>query len=1255
MVDTLQTLQQLCTERILLLDGAMGTMIQRYNLTEDDFRGDRFADVGADLQGNNDLLSITRPDIIGDIHRQYLTAGADLIETNTFSSTSIAQADYDLQDTAYELNVASAKIAREAADDASTDEKPRFVAGAIGPTNKTLSVSPDVNDPGYRDVTFDEVEAAYFEQAQGLADGGVDLFLVETVFDTLNCKAALVALQRLFDERGRIWPVMISGTITDMSGRTLSGQTPEAFYTSVEHMPGLLSVGLNCALGSKQMRPFIEELAGCAETFTSLYPNAGLPNEFGGYDETPAFMAEQLDDYLTEGWTNIIGGCCGTTPDHIEAFAEVAAQHEPRTRPEPDTRLRLSGMESLVWREDLNFVNIGERTNVMGSARFKRLIKDDDYETALNVGRQQVENGAQMIDINMDEGMIDGPAAMTKFLNLVAAEPDIARVPIVIDSSDWDVIEAGLKCVQGKPIVNSISLKEGEEEFLEHARRCRQFGAAAIVMAFDEEGQAESYERKIEICERAYKLLTEEVGMPPQDIIFDPNIFAVATGIEEHADYGIDFLRATKWIKENLPHAKVSGGLSNISFSFRGNNRVREAMHTIFLYHAIKRGMDMAIVNAGQIEVYDEIDDELRERIEDVYFNRRDDATERLVDLAEEIAAQADDREVEEETAEWREEPVEDRIEHALVKGILDHIVDDAEEARQKYPSPLEVIEGPLMDGMDVVGDLFGDGKMFLPQVVKSARVMKKAVGHLQPYIEEANAAEDARREAAGEAPREDTDSPKVLLATVKGDVHDIGKNIVGVVLQCNGYEVVDLGVMVPAQKILEEARKHDVDIIGLSGLITPSLDEMVHVAKEMEREGFDIPLLIGGATTSEIHTAVKIAQHYSGPVVHVLDASRSVNVAGNLVAENLRGTFLREVDERYETLRERHNRGGRRKTFLSIEEARANRFTSDWDDVPITTPNKLGTTVFPKVPIDTLRDYIDWTPFFIAWDISGKYPQIFEDEEKGDEARQLYEDANAMLDDLAKRRAITCNGIIGLYPANRVGDDIEVYTDDTRSEVATTLHTLRQQTEKTGDRPNRALADFVAPKDSGVADYIGAFAVTGGIGAEEIAAKHKAAGDDYNAIMMQALADRLAEAFAEYLHEQVRQDYWGYAPDEALDNEALVRETYRGIRPAPGYPACPDHTEKPLLWDLLGVDKHTGIRLTENLAMHPGASVCGIYFAHPDASYYNAGQFQRDQIEDYAERKNMPVAEVERWLDDRLAYEPEASSEERTAVEQAA
>ena len=1242
----LRPLHRLLQERILLMDGAMGTMIQRHTLDEADFRGARFTEAEDELKGNNDLLSLTQPDLIRDIHRAYLAAGSDLIETNTFSATTIAQADYSLEHVAYEINVASARLAREAADEFSTPDKPRFVAGAIGPTNKTLSLSPDVNDPGYRDVTFDEVAAAYREQARGLMEGGADILLVETVFDTLNCKAALVALQNVFAEAGRALPVMISGTVVDMSGRTLSGQTSEGFVYAVQHMPHLLSVGLNCALGSKQMRPFIEELSNAAEVYTSLYPNAGLPNEFGGYDETPAFMAEQLADYATQGWVNIVGGCCGTTPEHIEAFAEVVAAHAPRTVPEREPYLRLSGLEPLVLRPETNFVNIGERTNVTGSRRFARLIKEDDYETALDVARQQVENGAQMVDVNMDEGMLDSQAAMVRFLKLVAAEPDIARVPLVIDSSKWDVIEAGLKCVQGKPVVNSISMKEGEAEFLRHARLCRMYGAAVIVMAFDEDGQADSFERKTEICERAYRLLVDEVGFPPQDIIFDPNIFAVATGIEAHNEYGKAFLDATAWIKDNLPLAKISGGVSNVSFSFRGNNRVREAMHTIFLYYAIRAGMDMGIVNAGQIEVYDQIDDDLREAVEDVLFFRREDATERLVDLAEAIAARASDEDVDEAAeAEWRAEPIEQRLEHALVKGILDHIIEDTEEARAAYPSPLEVIEGPLMDGMNVVGDLFGAGKMFLPQVVKSARVMKKSVGYLQPFIEEANAAEDARRAAAGEAARENTETPKVLLATVKGDVHDIGKNIVGVVLQCNGYEVIDLGVMVAAQTILDAAEEHDVDIIGLSGLITPSLDEMVHVAREMERRGFEVPLLIGGATTSEIHTAVKIAEHYSGPVIHVLDASRSVNVAGNLLAEKLRDTFVAEVADKYETLRARHYGRTRRKTFLPIEEARANRFTCDWDAVPITPPHKMGTTVLPRVPVDTLRRYIDWTPFFITWDLSGSFPDLLDDPDKGAEAQRLYDDANAMLDRFARRRTLTCNGILGLFPANAVGDDIEVYTDESRTEVATVLHMLRQQTKKRSGMPNRALADYVAPKETGIADYVGAFAVTGGIGLQAVVDGYREADDDYHAIMAQAIGDRLAEAFAEYLHEQVRADYWGYAPDETLEtkgNTALIREQYRGIRPAPGYPACPDHTEKPLLWDLMGVEKRTGIGLTENLAMTPAASVCGIYFAHPEASYYNVGDLEKDQVEDYAARKGLPLTDVERWLAPRLNYEPD-------------
>ena len=1244
-------LTQLLNERILVLDGAMGTMIQQHELTEEDFRGDQFADHGHDLKGNNDLLSVTRPDLIRGVHEDFLDAGSDLIETNTFSATSVAQEDYGLEEDAYDLNVASAQVAREAAEKYSTDEKPRFVAGAIGPTNKTLSVSPDVEDPGFREIQWQELVDAYQEQVRGLIDGGVDVLLVETIFDTLNAKAALFAIQNHFEETGEELPVMVSGTIVDQSGRTLSGQTPEAFWQSISHMPQLLSVGLNCALGSEQMRPFIEELAGAATVPTSLYPNAGLPNEFGGYDETAAFMAEQFEEYAESGFVNIVGGCCGTTPEHIRAIADVADNHEPREVPEDDHMTRLSGLEPLTFRPEMRFVNIGERTNVTGSARFKRLIKNGDYQEALSVGRQQVENGAQVVDVNMDEGMLDSGDAMEKFLKLVAAEPEIARVPLVIDSSKWEVIERGLQWTQGKAVVNSISLKEGEEQFKEQARTARKYGAAVIVMAFDEDGQADTLQRRKDICQRAYDILTEELNFPPQDIIFDPNIFAVATGIEKHRSYAKDFIEATRWIKENLPNAKVSGGVSNISFSFRGNDRVREAMHTIFLYHAIDAGMDTGIVNAGQIEVYDEIDDELREAIEDVIFDRRDDATDRLVDLAEEYRGQGGKKQ--EKDDEWRDAPVEDRIEHALKKGITEHIVDDAEEARQKLDSPLQVIEGPLMDGMNVVGDLFGAGKMFLPQVVKSARVMKKAVAHLVPYIE-------AEKKEKGDT----SSSPKVLLATVKGDVHDIGKNIVGVVLACNGFEVIDMGVMVPADDILQKAEEEDVDIIGLSGLITPSLDEMVHVAEELTREDYNQPLLIGGATTSKIHTAVKIAPSYDHGVVHVLDASRSVGVVSNLMNEDTKADFLEEVEDDHDRMRDRHEGRSERKTYLSLEDARENRFTSDWSEVPITTPNQLGVQAFPNYSISELRDYIDWTPFFIAWQMKGKYPRILEDEEKGEEARKLLGDAQDMLDKIVEEEWLKAHGVIGLWPANSVGDDLELYTSEDRDEVLATWHHLRQQSEKRSGQPNRALSDFVAPRDSGRADYTGAFAVTAGHGIDEHVARFEENHDDYNAILLKSLADRLAEAFAERLHERVRRDIWGYAPEEDLDNEELVRENYRGIRPAPGYPACPDHTEKPVLWDLMDVADQTGTTLTENLAMHPGASVCGQFFAHPEASYYNVGNFARDQIEDYAARKGMSVAEVEQWLGSHLAYDPDEAatgepsengqaeaSEERAAV----
>jgi len=1204
-------------------------MIQRYALDEAGFRGNRFRDHPHPLQGNNDLLSLTQPAIIRDIHRQYLEAGADILETNTFNATSISQADYGMEALAYELNLASARLAREVAEAvmAETPDRPRFVAGAVGPTNKTLSLSPDVNDPGYRALTFDQLAEAYAEQVAGLVEGGVDLLLVETVFDTLNCKAALFAIQDYYERTGTSLPVMVSGTIVDMSGRTLSGQTPEAFWLSIAHMPHLLSVGLNCALGSAEMRPFIEALSDVATVYTSLYPNAGLPNAFGGYDETPAYMAEQVDDYAASGFLNVVGGCCGTTPEHIHVIAAAAARHAPRRVPEKRPTLRLSGLEPLIFRPELNFVNIGERTNVTGSRRFARLIREGDYEEALSVARQQVESGAQMIDVNMDEGMLDAEAAMTTFLNLIAVEPDIARVPLVLDSSKWSVIEAGLKCVQGKAVVNSISMKEGEAAFIEQARRARRYGVAVIVMAFDEAGQAETFERRIQICRRAYELLTEEVGFPPEDIIFDPNIFAVATGIEAHNRYAMEYIETVRWIKANLPFARVSGGVSNISFSFRGNNTVREAMHAAFLYHAVQAGMDMGIVNAGQLEVYEEIPPDLLERVEDVLFDRRPDATERLVDFASQleqggVAVRAPDA--------WRDAPVEARLKHALVKGIVDFVEADTEEARQKYASPLTVIEGPLMDGMNVVGDLFGAGKMFLPQVVKSARVMKKSVAYLIPYIEEEK------------AQRKDTQAPtKVLMATVKGDVHDIGKNIVGVVLGCNNYEVIDLGVMVPAQRILDEARRHNVDIIGLSGLITPSLDEMVHMAKEMERQGFTVPLLIGGATTSQVHTAVKIAPNYSGPVVHVLDASRSVGVVSRLMADGQRAAFAEEIAAGHEEARTAHGRRMARAVYLSLADARANAQQSDWASVPITPPATSGVTVLPDFPLATLRDFIDWTPFFQAWEMRGKYPRILDDPDKGPEARRLLADAHALLDRLVDEKALTAHGVFGLFPAAATGDDIEIYADERRSEGRAVLHTLRQQTQKTPGRPNRALADFIAPKDSGRADYIGAFAVTAGVGIERIVEAYERDHDDYQALMVKALADRLVEAFAECLHARVRRVYWGYAPDEDLSTEAIIAERYRGIRPAPGYPAQPDHTEKPALWDLLDAERHTGITLTESLAMYPAASVCGFYFAHPEAAYFNLGLIGRDQVEDYAARKGMPLSEVERWLSPRLNYEP--------------
>src|SRR5690625_2448833 len=1220
-----QKLSEELTRRILLLDGGMGTLIQDHKLNEDDFRGTRFANHATELRGNNDLLSITQPDILRGIHEAYLEAGSDIIETNTFNSTSVSQADYGLADLAYELNVASARLAREAADRYSTADHPRYVAGAIGPTSKTLSLSPDVSDPAFRAISFDALAEAYRTQINGLIDGGVDILLVETVFDTLNCKAAIYAMSGVFEERGVTLPVMISGTIVDQSGRTLSGQTPSAFWYSISHTPSLLSVGLNCALGSAEMRPFVEELSRVATVPFSLYPNAGLPNEMGGYDETAEYMAAQISDYAEAGFVNIVGGCCGSTPEHIRTMAEAIRDLPPRVPPKSTGFTSLAGLEPLVIRPETNFVNIGERTNVTGSRRFARLIKEDDYETAVSVARQQVENGAQLIDVNMDEGMLDSKEAMTHFLRMIASEPDVSRVPIVIDSSKWEVIEAGLKCVQGKGVVNSISLKEGEEEFLDHARKVRRYGAAVIVMAFDEEGQADTLERRKVICRRAYDLLTKEVGFPPEDIIFDPNIFAIATGIAEHNRYAIDFIEATRWIKQNLPGARVSGGVSNLSFSFRGNERVREAMHSAFLYRAIEAGMDMGIVNAGQIEVYDEIEPVLLEHVEDVLFDRRPDATERLVELADSYVGKNE----EEAAAElaWRSETVEERLRHALVRGIVDFVEEDAEEARQQLKYALDVIEGPLMDGMNVVGDLFGSGKMFLPQVVKSARVMKKAVAYLIPFIEE----EKALRADTG--PR-----GRVLLATVKGDVHDIGKNIVGVVLGCNNYDVIDLGVMVPAEKILKEAVEREVDVVGLSGLITPSLDEMVHVASEMKRLDMNLPLLIGGATTSQLHTAVKIAPQYDNGVVHVLDASRSVSVVSNLLSPR-RDDFLRGVVEEYETVRERHASRGQTKTYLSLEDARTNRYTCDWKDIPLEPVNKPGVHVFRDVPISTLRKYIDWTPFFITWELKGRYPDIFEREGVGPEARRVFEDAQRMLDEIERDGLLRAHGVVGLWPANSRGDDILLYTNGSDTPAAT-FHTLRQQTQKTPGRPNRALADYVAPLESGLRDHCGAFAVTSGDGLDALVARFQADHDDYSSIMAKAVADRLAEAFAEYLHEVVRKDLWGYAPDEELDNDSLIRERYRGIRPAPGYPACPDHTEKRTIWQLLDVERNTGIRPTESLAMYPAASVSGIYLAHPDASYYDAGTFDRDQVEDYARRKGMSVEEVERWLGSRVAYQ---------------
>ncbi len=1208
----------------------MGTMIQSYHLEEADYRGKRFADHPCDVKGNNDLLSLTQPDIIRDIHRAYFEAGADIVETNTFNGTAIAMADYQMEDLVYELNQTSAALARQVADEftAKNPDKPRFVAGVLGPTNRTASISPDVNNPGFRNITFDELVEAYLEAIAGLVDGGADLLLIETIFDTLNAKAAIFAIQTYFEQHQLRLPIMISGTITDASGRTLSGQTAEAFWNALAHAEPI-SIGLNCALGAAQLRQYVEALSQVVSTHVSAHANAGLPNEFGEYDESPEVMAAQMKEWAQAGFLNIVGGCCGTTPAHIQAIADAVADIPPRVPKDNLHHCRLSGLEPFNITPETLFVNVGERTNVTGSRRFARLIRDGDYESALDVARQQVESGAPIIDINMDEGMLDSKAAMVTFLNLIASEPDISRVPIMIDSSKWEVIEAGLKCIQGKGIVNSISLKEGEEKFIEQAKLVRRYGAAVIVMAFDEQGQADTRERKREICTRSYEILTEQLHFPPEDIIFDPNIFAVATGIEAHNNYAVDFIEATRDIKQTLPYALVSGGVSNVSFSFRGNNPVREAIHAVFLYHAIRAGMDMGIVNAGQLAIYDDLPEELRERVEDVILNRRPDATERLLDIAEKYRGDGQAVEQKEDLA-WRQWPVEKRLEHALVKGITEFIDEDTEEARQQADKPLHVIEGPLMDGMNVVGDLFGSGKMFLPQVVKSARVMKKAVAYLMPYIEEEkNKNKD-----------ESKNNGKILMATVKGDVHDIGKNIVGVVLQCNNFEIIDLGVMVPAQTILDTAREEKVDIIGLSGLITPSLDEMVHIAKEMERLDFDIPLMIGGATTSLIHTAVKIEPNYHGCAVYVKDASRAVGVAQNLVSPDTRDAFMSQIKQDYADKRARHKGRKQTRRQLTLEEARANKTQIDWSQYQPVVPPKLGVQTLDDYPLQDLVDRIDWTPFFQAWELAGKFPRILDDEIVGEHARHLYQDAQAMLQQIVDEKWLTARAVFGFFPANSVGDDIAVYTDDTRREVLMTLHSLRQQGERPPGRPNAALADFIAPDDSGVNDYIGAFAVTAGIGIDAHIARFEEDHDDYHSIMLKALADRLAEAFAERLHERVRKEFWGYAAEENLDNEALIAEKYQGIRPAPGYPACPDHTEKALLWQLIEPDKNAGITITESFAMLPTASVSGFYFAHPESRYFGLGKIGRDQVEDYAKRKNWSIAVAERWLGPVLAYE---------------
>ena len=1230
MTTSTHKIHQLLQQRILILDGAMGTMIQSYKLEEADYRGERFVDHPCDVKGNNDLLSLTQPKIISDIHRAYFEAGADIVETNTFNGTSIAMADYQMEGLVYELNKESAKLARKVADEftAQNPNKPRFVAGVLGPTNRTASISPDVNNPGFRNVSYDELVESYLESIAGLVDGGADLLLVETIFDTLNAKAALFAIETYFEQHKIHFPIMISGTITDASGRTLSGQTTEAFWNSLFHVQPI-SIGLNCALGAEQLRQYVEELSRIATCHVSAHPNAGLPNEFGEYDESPEAMAFHIKEWAQSGFLNIIGGCCGTAPAHIKAIADAVANVTPRIPTKNNHHCRLSGLEPFNITPESLYVNVGERTNVTGSARFAKLVKEGDYDTALDVARQQVESGAPIIDINMDEGMLDSKEAMVTFLNLIASEPDISRVPIMIDSSKWEVIEAGLKCIQGKGIVNSISMKEGEQKFIEQAKLVRRYGAAVIVMAFDEMGQADTRERKREICTRSYDLLTKVVGFPPEDIIFDPNIFAIATGIDEHNNYAVDFIESVKDIKQALPHALISGGVSNVSFSFRGNNPIREAIHAVFLYHAIKAGMDMGIVNAGQLAIYDDLPEELRERVEDVVLNRRQDATERLLDIAEKY--KGDGKTVEKvEDLEWRSWPVEKRLEHALVKGITDYIDDDTELARQNAAKPLHVIEGPLMDGMNVVGDLFGEGKMFLPQVVKSARVMKKAVAYLMPFIEDEKEEGDVS-----------TNNGKILMATVKGDVHDIGKNIVGVVLQCNNFEIIDLGVMVSCADMLEAAKREKVDIIGLSGLITPSLDEMVHVAKEMERLGFELPVMIGGATTSVIHTAVKIDQNYHGAIIHVKDASRAVGVAQNLITADTREAYIAKIKADYADRRTRHKGRKNTRRQLTITAARINKTKIDWQAYQPTIPKKLGVQTFDDYPLSELVERIDWTPFFQAWELAGKYPRILDDEIVGEHALNLFRDAKAMLTKIVDEKWLKARAVFGFFPANSVNDDdIEIYTDDNRNEVLMTLRSLRQQTERPPGRPNAALADFIAPKDSGVKDYIGSFAVTAGIGIEQHIARFEDDHDDYQSIMLKALADRLAEAFAERLHELVRKDLWAYVADETLDNEALIDEKYQGIRPAPGYPACPDHTEKGMLWQLLEPEKNAGMTITESFAMLPTAAVSGFYFAHPESRYFGLGKIDQDQVEDYAERKGWTMDVAERWLGPALSYD---------------